>query len=61
MEMPKNELEQLQMALRYIYQHGMQHSTKRPTWLNQCLDKAWRPYREGSVEPGYPPRDAQLP
>jgi hypothetical protein len=59
--MPHDELEQMQMALRYIYEHGLEHSGKRPTWLNQVIDKAWRPYREGSVKAGYPPRDMQLP
>lgn len=59
--MSDNELEQMQMALRYIYQHGFKHSRNAPTWLNQCFDKAWKPYREGSVNPGWPPHDAQLP
>lgn len=59
--MPYGELEQMQMALRYIYEHGLSNSAERPTWLNQCFDKAWKPYRAGWVIAGYPPRDMQLP
>lgn len=56
-----SELELAQAALRYIYEHGLQHSTKRPTWLNQVIDMAHKPVRDGIVQRGaYPLHDMQV-
>jgi len=59
--MTYDELAQMKMALRYIYENGFEHSSKMPTWVNQCFDKAWKPVRAGRSSRDYPPHDMQLP
>lgn len=55
------KLHYAKMALRYIYERGLEHSEKRPTWLNQTIDSAWKPIRDDVVSRNYPPHDSQVP
>lgn len=54
------ELEWNQRVLRWVYENGLKPNN-RPTWVNQVIDKAFEPVRNGTVEKGkYPPHDMQV-
>lgn len=48
-----------EMTLRWIYENGLPEN-RRPTWVNQALDMAWKPYRDGDISRNYPHHDMQI-